>query len=494
MNRPDVIVIGGGIGGLVAAGLLAHKGKEVLLIEKQARVGGFVTGFTRDGYYFDAACAFVSACTPGAELYNILSELGVIDDITFLPIKDVWNIYPNFDLRINYQDPAAYLESVRVRFHEFSDGFSGYETLTNQLGREFVAFEQAPLWKKLLLPFSFPILFRYARKSHADILERFFGNDPDITLALSALPTALPPSRLSYTFVAVLWAKVLKSGVFYPKGGMRALTKAIDKGIRRLGVNISCGLEVIRVITRGERAVGVTLSNGQEVYSDWVISNGNPFLMQGFLPDRLHLYGRLHRLERYRLSLSAVLFYVKLHKEALPPNWPYFVSITTATDLEAMHGALEAGSMEQGLHMVITTPSLLDQTLAPPGYHSLKVLVHAPRADLFARNYGFDSSFNRLQKQVFSKIHKLSGLDLATHAFFVERATPNTLMRMTGNQQGAMYGLDAACGQVGPQRPPNRTAIKNLLWAGHYTHPAHGIVGSAMSGSFASKIVLSDSK
>lgn len=492
MNRPDVIIIGGGIGGLVAAGLLALKGRQVLLFERQTRVGGYVTGFMRDGFYFDAACAFVSACSPGAEFHNILTELGVIDQLTFLPINDVWNIYPDFDLRINYQDPTAYLECVRSRFPGLAGEISAYGALTSKLGREFVEFEHAPLWKKILLPFSFPTLFRYARRSHADILGRFFGNNPDITLALSALPTALPPSRLSYAFVAVLWEKVLKSGVFYPMGGMRTLSAALDRCIRRHGVNISCGQEVTRIITRGRKAIGVGLFNGTEVYSDWIISNGNPFMMQRFLPDGLSLYGRLHRLERYRPSLSAVLYYIKLPKDALPPGWPYFVSINTTADLEAMHDALEAGSMDQGLHIVITTPSLMDETLAPSGFHCLKVLVHAPRADLFAKNYGFDSAFHQLQHQVFSKIRELSGLDLASHAFFVERATPATLLRMTGNEQGAMYGLDAACGQVGPQRPPNRTAIKNLLWAGHYTHPAHGIVGSAMSGSFASKIILSD--
>jgi phytoene dehydrogenase-like protein len=52
-----------------------------------------------------------------------------------------------------------------------------------------------------------------------------------------------------------------------------------------------------------------------------------------------------------------------------------------------------------------------------------------------------------------------------------------------------MYGLDAALGQVGPGRPPTKTALKNLLWVGHYVRPAHGIVGSGLSGSFAANII-----
>ncbi len=65
---------------------------------------------TRQSFYFDATGAFVSAVSPGAELHNILSELGVIDELTFLPINAIWNIYPDFDLRLNYQDPKLVYE------------------------------------------------------------------------------------------------------------------------------------------------------------------------------------------------------------------------------------------------------------------------------------------------------------------------------------------------------------------------------------------------
>ncbi len=493
MNKTDVIVIGGGIGGLVAAGLLAVQGRRVLLFERDSKVGGYVSGFMRDDFYFDSACAFVSACSPGAEFHKILSDMGVINDLTFLPINTIWNVYPDFDLRINYQDPKTYLEGVKNHFPEQASAIDAYGALTTGLGKEFVDFEQAPWWKKLLLPFSFPTLFRYIRKSHADILKKFFDNHSNMTLALSALPTSLPPSTLSYAFVAVLWAKVLKSGVFYPKGGMKELSETLAECLKKNGVEIVCNREVTSILTQGRKAVGVGLSNGNEIHAEWIIANSNPFQIQKMLPNGLSLYRGMHRLERFKPSLSAILFYVKLKQEDLPSDWPYFVSINTDNDLEAMNRALEKGSMEQGLHIVITTPSLIDPSLAPSGHHSLKVLVHAPRADIFDKNYGTADAFDRLKNHVFSEINNHTGLDLSTHALFVEHATPGTLLRRTGNEGGAMYGLDAACGQVGPQRPPNRTALKNLLCAGHYTHPAHGIVGSAMSGSFASKIILSGS-
>ncbi|MBW1813807.1 MAG: hypothetical protein JRJ39_09080, partial [Deltaproteobacteria bacterium] len=133
-------------------------------------------------------------------------------------------------------------------------------------------------------------------------------------------------------------------------------------------------------------------------------------------------------------------------------------------------------------------------SLAPEGQHSLKVLVHAPRADHFQKMYGTGVDMDRLKNNIFLTIKNRTGLDIHSNALFVDQATPVTLMDRTGNENGAMYGLDAACEQVGPLRPPNRTALDNLLWVGHYTRPSHGIVGSAMAGKFASNIIQSTDK
>ena len=110
---------------------------------------------------------------------------------------------------------------------------------------------------------------------------------------------------------------------------------------------------------------------------------------------------------------------------------------------------------------------------------------------MFQKLYGTEAAMDKLKNHIFSVIKKRTKFDIQSHALFIDQATPTTLMIRTGNEGGAMYGLDAACDQVGPLRPPNRTAIDNLLWVGHYTRPSHGIVGSAMAGKFAANIILS---
>ena len=94
----DVIVIGGGMGGLTAAALLTRRGLRVLLLEQGERTGGYVTSFTRGGFTFDATGAFLGGCEAGEEFYTILGQTGALRHLRFLPVATARNIYPDFTL------------------------------------------------------------------------------------------------------------------------------------------------------------------------------------------------------------------------------------------------------------------------------------------------------------------------------------------------------------------------------------------------------------
>ena len=97
----DSIVIGSGMGGLTAAALLARKGWRVLLLEKEKQVGGYVVSFKRGGFTFDATGAFVGGCQEGGEFYHILKEIGAQEEIEFIPIHHIRNMYPGFEVHLH---------------------------------------------------------------------------------------------------------------------------------------------------------------------------------------------------------------------------------------------------------------------------------------------------------------------------------------------------------------------------------------------------------
>ncbi len=492
MSKKSVIIMGGGIAGLTAAALLSKRGHPVTLLEKEEKTGGYVTGFERDGFYFDATGAFLAPANPGSAFDAILTELGINQELDFLALAPIRHIYPGLELQLDQGNQAALMETLSRHFPEQATGLTAYSRLCARAGRQFLAFTEAPPWRKALMPIFYPTLFRCARHSHATILDRFFKGQPALIQALSALPTTLPPSRLSFLFVALLRARELKDGIFYPRGGMQKVTELLRRAVVDHGGTIRTQEKIGAISNSADRVEAVTGQAGALYQADWFIGAMNPFHGQAMLQGGARLYSKVFDLSRYTISPSALLFHVALPARALPTDWPPLLCLHTSADPEIEAQAIAQGIYKDGLHLVITTPSLLDPDLAPEGHHTLKVLVHAPGASVFAEEFPDQASIDKVEQDIFAVIKEKTGVDLAAHNLFTRQTTPQDLMTRTGNEEGAMYGLDAALGQVGARRPPLTTNLANLLWIGHYNRPGHGIVASALSGSLAADMISNE--
>lgn len=82
----DVVIIGGGLSGLTAAALLTQKGMSVLVLEQHYFLGGCAHTFRRKKYIFDTAIHVIGGAEEGGEIDNLYTQLGIRDQIEFLPV------------------------------------------------------------------------------------------------------------------------------------------------------------------------------------------------------------------------------------------------------------------------------------------------------------------------------------------------------------------------------------------------------------------------
>ena len=68
----DVIVIGGGLGGLSSGALLARQGRRVLVLEQSGQVGGCCSTFEKDGFHFDVGASIVEIIQPIEKVFKML--------------------------------------------------------------------------------------------------------------------------------------------------------------------------------------------------------------------------------------------------------------------------------------------------------------------------------------------------------------------------------------------------------------------------------------
>jgi prolycopene isomerase len=488
----DVIVIGAGMGGLTAAAFLAKKGFKTLLLEKEDQVGGYVVSFKRQGFFFDATGAFVGGCHEGGEFFQILNEIGAHEEIEFIPIHHVQNIYPGFQVHLRPGGFHSYTEALFDLFPKEEKGLKTYLSIVKRIGEEIKSYSEITTLKRIFFPFYFRNLVRFHRSSHQTILDSLFRRE-EIKMALHSLPVTEPPSRLSFLFLAVMINKALIDGVFYPKGGMGKISEVMVNAFLRSGGELHLQTEVDQILIRGGRVEGARTKEGKTFQAPLVISNINPNLSVKMLPLELRkLFAK--KWSRFEYSLSCFVLYLATDLDLKQMGLPYFTYLRLLSDLEEEDRILRKGEIPQNPTLMVSIPTMLDPSLAPPGQHILSVLINVPYHYKEKWGGGDFEKYRRIKEDFSQKVlHQLESKlipNLRSHLLFYEAATPLTLERYTGNEMGAMYGLASTPQQVGNLRPSHQTPIPGLFQVGHYTRPSHGIVGASLSGFIASRIIL----
>jgi phytoene desaturase len=493
----DVIIIGGGMGGLTAGALLARRGLRVVLLEQGDKTGGYVTSFKRGPFTFDATGAFLGGCEEGGEFYKILAQAGALQYLRFLRVEAAKNIYPDFSLDLYLSGGfEEYIREVRKLFPEERRGLKNYFALLKRIGEEINRFEGLTWWQTILFPFFFWHLIRYQRVSLGMILDRCFQGD-GIKRVLSTLPAHLPPSRLSLFFTAVLISKVLAQGVWYPHGGMGTIPQALEAAFMEAGGELRLKNEVERIEVQGGTVQGVIVQGGDFLPAQRVVAaiNIRRALMELLPEHNRDTFSKV--VNRLEYSFSTCLVYLGVEMDVDRSVVPYFNYISPG-DAQVEYEQLSRGEMSDDPTVIITIPTLLDPSLAPPGHHIVRIMT--PASHKFRSGWGWNdrASYRIIKEEMTQRLIRtvenryIPGLSARIKV--TEAATPRTLERYTANEGGATYGLAPTPGQFGIGRPANRTPLRGLYLAGHYTRPSHGIVGAALSGRFVADMITQEQR
>ncbi len=112
----EVAVVGGGIGGLTVAALLAARGVNVCLFERQSRPGGCVANFEHLGYAFEPTAGLYSGWEPGGIYERIFSELPVSS-------PKVQLLSPSYSVRLPDQTEVMLIKDIEIFEAELRHAF-----------------------------------------------------------------------------------------------------------------------------------------------------------------------------------------------------------------------------------------------------------------------------------------------------------------------------------------------------------------------------------
>jgi phytoene dehydrogenase-like protein len=516
-GRYDVVVIGGGHNGLVAAILLARAGRSVCVLEAADGLGGATAGVQ----VFDGVPARLSR-------YSYL--------VSLLPDKLTAEL--GLDLRVVSRAVASYTPTVRngrptgllverdpgpateASFRELTGSDQAWRAWSTFYGRiEAFAATVAPtllgplprrsevrdavtravdaqLWDELVEQ---PIGQAFERTFDDDLVRGVAATDAQIGTHAGLHDAKLRANRCFLYHVVGNGTGEWR----VPIGGMGAVADALVASARAAGVTLMTGAEV-SALGEHDAGVDVSMADGSTIGAGWALAACAPSVVDG-------LIGREPRqAEGSQLKVNMVLRRLPRLRSGIDPRTAFAGTLHLEQGYQQLLGAYaaaEAGRLPDPLPAEVYCHSLTDASILAPelaggGFHTLTLFgLHSP-ARLFAGDH--ETAKERAVAAALASLqaHLDEPLDavLATDAHgrrCVEAATPADLERSLRMPGGNIFHADLDWPWLDDDEPAETpaqrsgvaiTGCERVLLAGAGSRRGGGVSG--LGGLHAARAVL----
>lgn len=489
----DVIIVGGGLGGLAAGAALARKGKKVLILEQHATVGGLAAGFTRKGYYFDSGMSRANRMS----LTQPIRDLGIFTDADFAPHRNAHSI----------EGRMFVCGSVKEYFEQIGEIFSEEKEALRKLYDEQAARQAALLEAsmgggvgKLSLLLKVPAIIREAtsKVDFNDVLKRY-----------------LDESGRAYRFLCEKWEEVNYRGSMnafmrigkiytqmincYPVEGFQGFCDRITACAAAHGAVISTKSKVQSILVENGRCMGVKVSrngNVETLSAKNVVSAVDLNLaFFGLIGEGQIPADWTEKLRKSELAATVPILYLGLNlpAEKLRERLGGGEELMYYPEIKSYGDPVHDEEYYRNASMVIHSSSLVNPAHAPLGKSSVQIyLQHAPRGwlgDWGVADGKPTERYREVKRMVIEQsLESLEGvipeLKDRSAVEVCELGTPRTIERFTGSRFGCACGFTMDGDTVNPRARgkffDRLPGIANLYFCGQQTGwPGAG--GSALS-------------
>jgi diapolycopene oxygenase len=486
-----VAVIGSGLGGLSAACTLAARGYDVEVFEKNSWLGGKAAVLNEQGFRFDMGPTIL---IQPSVLRRIFCEAGreMDDYLDMVRLDPQWRCFFDdgsvLDLKDDVREMAASLESrepglgarftafmeLSERLHTISDKFFFWKSVgsmrdTFDIGGSF----QLSVLKDVLS-------MRLGQTVSGTIRE--FVKDPRVAQMFDHYVQYVGSSPdNSPAILCSIGHMQAEQGIWYPKGGTRAVPEALVRLGGELGVRYRTGIEIERLLCERGAIAGLQTKGGEQHLFDAVVSN----------EDAVRTYRELlggpvaetfDNRRTYEAACSGVVLYLGLNKRY--DHLAHHDFVFSRDPHEEFHHIYDLAEPAPDPTCYLASTAVTDPTTAPAGGDALYVLVHTP----FLRpKHNWSKMFPGYRQVILNKLKRTAGLhDIEQRIVFERALTPVDIHNRYQVLNGAIYGISSHGRWNGAFKPANASPdIEGLYLAGGAAHPGPGMPMVMMSGWIA---------
>ncbi len=483
-----VVVIGGGLGGLGTAALLAKEGYKVTLLEKNPELGGRASLLEDEGFSWDMGPSWYLMPDVFEQFFKELGE-----DVEEL--LELQRLSPNY--RIFFEDGERV--DMTGNLDEDAATFERYEPGAGENLRRYLELSeyQYNIAMREFVPKNYDSLRDFfTRRTMSEgpklhILEsmdryvaRYFKH-PKLQKIVQYTLVFLGSSPYSTPALYNIMSHIdFNMGVWYPKGGIYEIVRVLERIAVRNGADLRCNTAVEGILIENGAVAGVQTANGT-VEADVVVSNADLHHTETRLvPTRYQTY-RERYWRRKTLAPSAFIMYLGLDVKV--PHLQHH-NLYFCDDWKGNFDQIfRSPCYPENPSVYVCCPSKTDESVAPPGHENLFVLVPvAPGLDdtlEIREEYG--------KKVLFLVADRFGIPDLEEHIVVKHIFSRNDFAERYNSLNGTALGLAHSLRQSAVWRPNNRSKkVRGLYYVGANTNPGIGMPMCLISAQLVRKRVM----
>lgn len=480
----DVVIIGSGMAGLVAANIMAREGKSVCVLEKNNQFGGNLQTFVRERTIFDTGVHYLGGLSKGQNLYRYFDYLDILDELEFKKLDE-----DGFDIITFDGDETEYPHA------------QGYEKFSRSLITQFPKEEKA-IWsyceKLLEICNKFPLynlvvgkpyqhdadIFQHTAKAY---IESITNNEKlRSVLAGSNLLYAGDPDKTPLYVHALSINSYIESAYRCADGGSQ-ITKLLIRRLKENGGEAYKHQEVIDFECINKKIVSVTTKKGEVVKGSLFVSNIEP-------KTTLKMVGSAHFRKSYNSriqGLESTISAFSIHLVLKPKTFKYlnknYYHYKNSNNVWKCHEYSQESWPETYMVSMGVRKNQDEWADQLTSITYMRFEEVAPWADTFntvAQKNSRGQTYEQFKKEktdVYLNELEKKFPNIRDCIQSVYTSTPLSYRDYIGCNQGSMYGYVKDVNNPLLSFISPRTKIENLFFTGQSLN-MHGILGVTISG------------
>lgn len=496
--KKRVAVIGAGLAGLSAASLLAKKGFDVTVFEKNGTPGGRANRLvTEEGFTFDTGPTLLLMLSSLKKLFTQLDRQ--VEDYMELKLLE-----PSY--RVFYADGTEFNSSTNIalmtkeireklqnegEIESYLKFFSYLSKLYRLTIPNFVDKNYRRL-SDFINPKSLYYLatLKMLGSLYGKVSNYFTDERLRMLFSFQTMYLGISPFEAPSVYGVVTYMES-GEGIYFPVGGMYKVVESLEKVSKEYGVKFRYNSEVTKIDRDGDRATSLVINGStKETFDTYLVNADLPYAYETLLGEtpKKNVVPQNGELKS---SSSAYMMYLGVDKQ-----YTHLLhhNVVFSSDYKVnLDDIFERQVLPEDPAFYVCIPNRTDPSLAPDGCDSVYVLAPVPHK---TDNVDWVKDEEAFKARILNKMSERLGMtDIKDHIVYEKTFTPDDWASEYNLWKGSAFGLSHSFFQSAYFRPQNKSrTLSNVYFAGASTVPGNGIPMVVISGSLAAKRIEEDTK